>query len=180
MAVYSDAMDLKLGVPTLVHAQTEAAELGREAVRRSAWRQRLEREADALVVDHGRPRLEPWPGEVVPRNARALAATAEAKGWRVNIVEGADRCSVEGIRGREGFRAIWVRGRAHSGTWHEARTRYALIEDTRPEPRQNAKTKTSLANRRPVGVSRVHLSILGSPTGITIGVSTLVARVNAS
>ena len=159
MAIYAEAMDLGLGMPTPVHAQTEAAE---------------------LAVDHGNPRVEPWPGEVVPRNARALIETAKAKGWRVNLVEQPDRCTVEGVRGFEGFRATWVRGRAHSGTWHEARTRYALIEDTRPEPRQNAKTKTSLANRRPVGVSRVHLSILGSPGGIPIGVTALVARVSAS
>lgn len=180
MAIYAEAMDLGLGMPTPVHAQTEAAELAREAVRRDGWRRRFEREAAELAVDHGNPRVEPWPGEVVPRNARALMRTAEANGWEVNLVEGADRCSVEGIRGGEGFRAVWVRGRAHSGTWHESRTRYALVEDTRPEPRQNAKTKTSLANRRPVGVSRVHLTILGSPRGIPIGVTALIARVSAS
>ena len=105
MAIYSEAMDLGLGVPTPIHAQTEAAELAREAVRRDGWQRRLEREAAALVVDHGRPHIEPWPGEVVPRNARALIETAKAKGWRVNLIEQPDRCTVEGVRGFEGFQS---------------------------------------------------------------------------
>jgi len=179
VAIYSEAMDLKLAVPTPVHAQTDAAEQAREAMRRDGWRRRIERDAAKIVVDHGRPRVEPWPGEVVPSNARRLAASAEARGWHVQILEGADRCTVEGIRGREGFRATWVRGRAHSGSWHEP-TRYALIEDTRPEPRQNAKTKTSLANRRPVGTSRVRLTILASPGGVPLSITTIVAKVSAS
>lgn len=179
MATYSEAMDLKLAVPTPVRAQTDAAEQAREAMRRDGWRRRIEREAARLVVDHGRPRVEPWPGEVVTRNALALIKTADAKGWRTNLIEQRDRCTVEGIRGRDGFRATWVRGRAFSGSWHEP-TRYALIEDTRPEPRQNAKTKTSLANRRPVGVSRVHLSILASPGGVPLSITAIVAKVSAS
>lgn len=179
MAIYAEAMDLGLAVPTPVHAQTEAAELAREAVRRDGWRRRLEREAGALAIDHGRPRVEPWPGEVVPRNARALLKTAEAKGWRTNLIEQPDRCTIEGVRGFEGFRATWIRGRASSASWHEP-GRYAVLEDVRPAPRVNEKTRTSIANRRPVGTSRVRLTMLASPGGMTISITELVKRVNAS
>ena len=180
MALYADAVDLRLTMPTPVHAQTEAAEDARRAIRRDAWRKRIAREAAELVVDHGRPHREPWPGEVVPRNAHALVKTAEAKGWKVTIDRRPDRCHIIGIRGREGFRATWVRGRADSASWHEASFRYGIIEDTRPEPKQNAKTKTSLANRRPVGTSRVRLTMLASPGGMPLSVTALVAKVNAS
>lgn len=173
-------MDLRLAIPTPVHVQADAALDAVEAMRRYAWRRRFEREAGMLVADHGNPRVEPWPGDVLPRNARALAASAEAKGWRVNIVTLADRATVEGFRGREGFRATWVRGRAYTGSWHEAAYRYALIEDTRPEPKLAALTKTSLANRRPVGVPRVHLTLVGSPSGIPIGVTGVTKRVSES
>lgn len=179
MAIYSEAMDLGLGVPTPIHAQTEAAELAREAVRRDGWQRRLEREAAALVVDHGRPHIEPWPGEVVPRNARTLIETAKAKGWRVNLIEQPDRCTVEGVRGFEGFRATWVRGRASSASWHEP-GRYAVLEDVRPAPKLNEKTRTSIANRRPVGTSRVRLTMLASPGGMPISITELTKRVSAS
>lgn len=112
--------------------------------------------------------------------ARRLLADAEKRGWKTNLVTLADRCSVEGVRGTEAFRAVWVRGAADGGYWHERDYRYEYVEDTRPEPRLNQKLKVSLANRRPVGVSKTHLKIVGSPMGISIGITALVKKVKES
>lgn len=173
-------MDLGIARPTPAHALTDGAEAARNALRLHAFNRRLSRDLDALVTDHNNPRVEAWPGDVVTRGARSLLETAKAKGWRVNLIEQPDRCTVEGVRGLEGFRATWVRGRASSASWHEARDRYELIVDNRAEPKLAEKTRTSLANRRPVGTSRVRLELVASPRGIPMNVTALVKRVSES
>lgn len=180
MGLYKNAMAHGLAMPTPVHAQTEAAEKAREAIRRYGWNRRFEQETAKLVADHGRPATVPWPGEVVSRGAAALAKTAEAKGWRVNVIELADRCTVEGIRGNEAFRATWVRGRAFAGSWHESRIRYALTVDPRPAPEVSKLTRTSKAGHRPVGAGRTRLDIVASPAGMPIGVTAVIKRVTES
>lgn len=176
MALYSDAMDLMLAVPTPKHAQSTAAREAVEAVVRDGHRRRIEAIAAGFVTEHGRPRVEPWPGDAVPAAARRLAETARSHGWEVQTLTSPGRCTVEGVREHEGFRATWVRGRATGGTWH-APLSYGLIEDKRPAPRLNEKSRTSIAHRRPVGTTRIRLELLASPSGLPMNIATLTARI---
>lgn len=173
--------DHSLAYPTPVHAQTDGA---REAVERmiaQGHARRIARETVSIVRVHGRPPVEPYDADPVTPAARRLLASADAAGWKTNLIELADRCAVEGVRGACAFRAVWVRGSiAATGGgawWHERDYRYEYVDDPRPEPKLNAKLRVSLANRRPVGVSKVHLRVVASPMGVRIGITELTKRI---
>lgn len=188
-----------LGIPTPAHALTPAAEDARQSVRRFAHRRALERSAATIVTDHGHAPVEPYTvaewrttksgkkkptGERLPGPrpdaASRLLAKAQAAGWRAHAFEtpGNVRTVVEGVRGREAFRAVWHRGRAESATWHEPRHRYALVEDTRPVGVSKL-TRVALAGKRPAGVGTTRLAIVASPDGIPLSQAELTKRVTS-
>lgn len=195
----------KLAMPAPAHALTPAAEEAREAMRRHGARQRIAREAALLVTDHGNPHVEPYtptkivrtwrttkkgkkklesetivPADVRPAAALALEKKAAAAGWETKIftTPGDVRTVVEGRRDRQGFRAVWLRGRAESGTWHEP-WRYAMIHDTRPVGIAKL-TRTALAGKRGAGMGEHRLAIVASPWGIAVGVSEISKRVSTT
>tara|TARA_B100000700_G_scaffold110520_1_gene124504 strand:- start:272 stop:805 length:534 start_codon:yes stop_codon:yes gene_type:complete len=168
-----------LAKPTPLHALTPEAEDAHIAHRRVAYEDRMRREVARIVTDHGRPHVEPLEGDVVTAGARRLLADADARGWRTNLVELADRCVVEGIRGDEAFRASWVRGGAGVGTWHERRHRYAMIEDRRTVAIDEG-ARVGKAKHRTLGLDAYHLSIVASPRGVSIGVTAVAQRVKES
>lgn len=168
----------EFGKPVPAHAQTPGALQAVEAVR-SAGRAKRDALADAeIVVDHGRPPVEPYDRDPVTSAARRLVELAESKGMRTNVIALTDRCTVEAVHPARGvaFRAYWTRGRADGATWHERAHRYTLVADGRPVG-VNKLTKTGLANRRPAGVGETRLAILASPTGVKCNVTEIEKRV---
>jgi hypothetical protein len=166
--------------PIPAHAQTEAALAAVESARAHGRAARLDRVVAGLVLEHGNPApVEPYDGDVVTASARAMVKLAESRGFEIRVVELADRCVVSGFRPDCGFSAEWLRGRASSGTWHEPRRRYAIIDDPRPEPVASKLTRLSLAGKRPVGVPKRHLTIVASPTGVKVGVAGITERIKA-
>ena len=193
------------GKPPPAHTLTPAAEEAREAMRRHGARKIVEREAGLLVTDHGRPHVEPYtptkivrtwrttkkgkkklesetivPADVRPAAAIALEKKAAAAGWKTNLftTPGDVRTVVEGRRDRQGFRAVWLRGRAESGTWHEP-WRYAMIHDTRPVGVAKI-TRTALAGKRGAGMGENRRAIGASPGGSAVGVSESSTRVSTT
>lgn len=169
--------DSRFVKPIPVHAQRPGALEAVEAVRRAAVEKRFAVELDKIVTDHGRPRREPYVAQ--PPAALRLAKLAEAHGFRVNLVVGVDRLTVEGIRDAEAFRMTYVRGKAERGSWHERTARYAMIRDTRPIG-VNKLTRTGLAGKRAAGVGEYRLSIVASPTGVPCSVTEIERRIKAS
>lgn len=187
--------------PHPVHTQTPGALEAVEAMVAAGVEKRAARAADTIVTEHGVKPTEPHlvpeyrttkkgkrkptgrmvPADVVTANAKRLVAAAERVGMRVNVIELADRCTVEGIHTAKGvaFRATWVRGRATGATWHERTPRYGFVDDPRPLAKKSELTKTSNAGGRPIGVDRVHLKILASPAGVAISQAELISRVSA-
>lgn len=163
--------------PIPVHAQTPEALAAVEAHRRQGIERRLQKDAATIVTDHGTPPVRPYPGGVVTRNARALAARAKAAGFDVKVLEFPDSCRVEGLHRdrRVGFTATWTRGRAGGASWHEP-WRYGIVEDRRPVG-VNAKTRTALAGKRGAGMGTTRLAILASPRGLPINHATLNERI---
>lgn len=163
--------------PYPVHAQQESSIAAVEAMRRYGIERRLQKDAATIVTDHGRPPVRPYPGDVVTRNARALAERAKAADFDVKVLEFPDSCRVEGLhRGRRvGFTATWTRGRAGGASWHEP-WRYGIVEDRRPIG-VNAKTRTALAGKRAAGIGTTRLAILASPWGLPINHATLNERI---
>lgn len=113
-----------LGRPVPVHAQTEAAESARRAIRH-----RRARNVE-LVTKHERPH-----SEAVPANAAKLKAQADAAGFETVLTFGHwtsnagksnetrdESVTVQGQHKarREGFAAVWVKGRARMGLWYDA------------------------------------------------------------
>lgn len=172
--------DHRIEMPTPPHAQTAGAREAVEAMIAQGHARRLDRAFASIVTDHGRPRVEPYDADPVTASARRLLAAADAAGWRTNLVELADRCSVEAVRGTTAFRAVWVRGKIDSARWFERDYRYEYIDDPRPEPKVNEKLRVSLANRRPVGCSKIHLKLVAGPCGVPIPIAELTKRVKKS
>lgn len=176
--------DHRIAMPTPIHAQSDGAREAVEAMIAQGHARRLARAFDSIVTEHGRPPVVPYDGDPVTAAARRLLADAEVRGWKTNLVTLADRCAAEGVRGTVAFRAIWVRGKMagpEAGAWwHERDYRYEYVDDPRPEPKLNSNLRVSLANRRPVGVSKYHLRIVASPIGIRIGITELSKRVKES
>lgn len=172
--VFLDAPEFARPIP--VHAQTPGALAAVASVRRLGVETRLQRVLDALVTDHGRPRVIPYEGDVVTRNARALVALAEAAGFETKLLAFPASCRVEGYNADRalGFRATWTRGRADGATWNTP-WRYGIVEDRRPVG-VNAKTRTALAGKRGAGMGTTRLAILGSPWGLAITHSELTSR----
>lgn len=168
----------EFGKPVPAHAQTPGALMAVEAVRMTGRAKRTALADAEIVTDHGHPAVIPFDGEAVPRAARALVALAEAAGMRTNVVELADRCTVEGIDRARGvaFRAYWTRGRTAGGSWHERAYRYTLIDDTRPVG-VNKLTLTGLKGKRAAGVGTTRLSIIASPLGIPCNITELERKV---
>ena len=194
------------GKPPPPHTLTPAAEEARESMRRHGARRIVEREAGLLVTDHGNPHVEPYaptkivrtwrttkkgkkklesetivPADVRPAAAIALEKKAAAAGWKTNLftTPGDVRTVVEGVRGTVAFRAVWLRGRAESGTWHEREWRYELVRDERPVGVAKI-TRTALAGKRGAGLGTTHLAIVASPWGIAVGVSEISKRVSTT
>lgn len=186
------------GIPTPAHALTPAAEDARAAVRRHGALSVANRAGALIVTEHGQ-HVEPYtvtewrttkkgkkkragtiPGPR-PSAASVLERKAIAAGWTVNVFEtpGRVRTVVEGIRGELAFRAVWHRGKAESGTWHERRWRYAMVNDPRPVGVAKI-TLTALAGKRAAGVDSTHLAIVASPWGLPVGVSEISKRVSAT
>ena len=180
--IFRDAAgDVFLGAPEFarpipVHAQTPGALEAVASVRRLGVETRLQRVLDALVTDHGRPRVIPYEGDVVTRNARALVALAEAAGFETKLLTFPASCRVEGYHADRalGFTATWERGRAKGATWNTP-WRYGLIEDRRPVG-VNKTSRTGLAGKRAAGMGTTRLAILGSPWGLPITHSELTSR----
>lgn len=175
--LYLSAPEFAMPIP--VHAQTPEALDAVESVRRLGHARRIEAVVSSLVTEHGQPPpIEPYDGPI-PAGAKRLLALAESKGWKAHLFEtaGRERAVVEGVLQRRAFRAVWKHGRAESGTWHEQSFRYAYVDDPRPEPVQDPRTKLSKAKHRPVGVGKIHLAIVGSPVGMSVGVTGVERRV---
>jgi len=171
---YLDAPEFAKPIP--VHAQTAAALEAVDAVRAHGDRARAQCVLDALVTDHGRPHVEPYAGDVVTRNARALVALAEAAGFETKTLEHRTGCRVEGYNADRalGFTASWERGRAKGATWNTP-WRYGIVEDRRPVG-VNKTSRTALAGKRGAGMGTTRLAILGSPWGLAITHSELTSR----
>lgn len=178
MARYVSAPEF--AVPHPMHAMTDAAVAGVEAVRAHGAGLRLQAELSRLVTDHGRPQASKWEGDPVARNARPLLDVALARGFTAQMIVEGDACSVEGYRlepERIGFRAVWLRGSAFGFTWHEP-WRYEMTQDTRPVS-VDARAKVGKAGYRAPGVGRSHMRVVASPWGVKIGYDALVARLRA-
>lgn len=167
-------------------------------MRRHGAAARANRAGALIVTEHGQ-HVEPYvvpayrvtkkgkkkpTGEMIP-DPRPAAATrlekqAAAAGWATNIFEtpGNVRTVVEGVKGTTAFRAVWHRGRAESGTWHERDWRYELVNDPRPVG-VSSTTRVALAGKRPAGVTSQRLAVVASPWGIAVGVSEISKRVSA-
>lgn len=139
-----------------------------------------------LVTTH----LVYYAPDPVTSGARAMLKLAEAKGMVASLSAGLDWCAVVGysIERGVGFRATWERGRAKpdAGTWYERHHRWGMTHDARPsadvkvERRVNGKvTLVSRPGRMPRGLDRHHLTYLGGPRGVVIGVTALTARLKA-
>lgn len=170
------AMYPEFSKPATVHTLTPEAVEAVEAVRRLGAAKRLDAEVARLVTKVGRPKVIPYEGDPVTAGARRLLALAEECGFTVQLLTTEDLCTVEGHHpSRVGFRAIWKRGRAVTGSWHEP-WRYEIIRDDRPIA-VDTRTKTGKAGHRSPGMGRERLSIVGTPWGIGIGVTELTKRV---
>lgn len=171
---YARAMEF--GRPTPVHAQTDAARAAVDAHRRAANAGKLEREAAEIVRDVGRPHREPYTG--TPGAAPGLIKRAERNGFDVKVIRDVEAYVVEGHHAerREGFRVIYRDGKTKLATWHEP-FRYAMVDDERPVARQDQKAKTSTRTGRPIGVGRFHLSLVGCPSGMPVGVREVERRI---
>ena len=165
---------LEFAHPTPIHAQGDAARAAAVAIR--AHGERIRAQRASIVTDHGNPRVEPFNGDVVTRNARALIALAEACGFQVRLFTFPASCRVEGYHaGRAvGFRATWTRGRADRATWSTP-WRYGIVEDHRPVAASKT-SRTGLAGKRAAGMGTTRLDILGSPWGVPISHTDLTAR----
>lgn len=202
-AFRDDAGDLVASFPEFAqpipaHAQTPGALAAVESARVHGRRARLDRVVAGFVLEHGNaPPPEPYlvpeyrttrkgkrketgrmTSGVVTSGARALVKLAEERGFDVKLESLPDRCVVSGYRADAGFSCEWLRGRASSGTWHEPRTRYAMMHDTRPVGVSKL-TRVGLAGKRPAGLGEHHLTIVASPRGVKIGVTAVIGRIKA-
>lgn len=193
------------GKPPPPHTMTPEAEEARLAMRRLGEQRRLAAIGSSLVTERGQ-HVEPYaptrivrtwrttksgkkkleseelvPADVRPAAAIALEKRAAAAGWKTNLftTPGDVRTVVEGVRGAVAFRAVWLRGRAESGTWHERAWRYELVEDRRPVGVSKL-TRVALAGKRGAGMGTTCLAIVASPWGIAVGVSEISKRVSAT
>src|SRR5690349_8441425 len=113
------AQDHHFAMPTPAHTQTAGAREAVESMIRIGHERRIRRELAGMVTNHGRPPVVPYDADPVTATARRMLATADAHGWKTNLVTLTDRCAVEGVRGTVAFRAVWVRGEAAGARWHE-------------------------------------------------------------
>jgi hypothetical protein len=165
--------------PIPAHALTEGALEAVEAVRAAGRAKRLDATVAGLVLEHGNPApVEPYEGDVVTPGARSLMALAAMQGFDVKLDELADRCVVSGIRRDCGFSVEWLRGRASKATWHEPRLRYAMMRDTRPVG-VSARDRVALAGNRGAGLGEYHLTIVASPHGVVVNLTTVTERIKA-
>ena len=166
--------------PTPLHALTEAAERGREAVRRVGLARRVDRIMEGVVTEippEGRPVAEvvELPVSALTRNAATIARLAAEAGFTVRAHGVDGRVMVEGYRlsPPEGFRVSWL-GTSPVGTWHEP-LRFEMVDDDRPV-KVAEKTRTALSGSRAAGVDRRHLRQLSSPHGVNVGVTAVITR----
>lgn len=171
MARYSRAMDLKLALPRRPDTLTPGAI---EAVERMRWEGRLRRLR--FVTSHGVPK-----GSTRDRPARPPAGyvrvkrIAEEHGWTVTEYTSRTGHALQGRKGELGFRAMWQWGKTTGATWHELTPRWTLIDDPRPI-RMNTRDHVGLKGARSEGMGRVRLTLLASPYGLPINVTTLEER----
>lgn len=178
MAQYTNAMDLGLGKPAPAHTLTPEAEEAREMVRRHGRAKRLNDELARIVTDHGNPHITPYDGPA-PAAAKRLLGKAEALGMTAHLFTSRAGHVVEAIDPKRGvaFRAVWTRGKADGGTWHERADRYEWHEDARPVG-VNATTRTALADKRPAGMSSTRLKLVASRAGMPCNITEIEKRVS--
>lgn len=178
MALYSRAMDLRLAMPTPMHALAPAAVEAVESMRLDGHARKVERRVSSLVTTHGHQRVKP---HNAPPSAgyRTVKRLAEAKGFTVTEYRSATGHALQGVRGDVGFRAYWHWGKTAGATWHEREARWTLVDDPRPV-KVNATARVGLKGYRAAGIGHVHLHLLAAPWGMSINVTELEARLEAS
>lgn len=169
--------DHRLARPTPLHALRPGSLAAVERMRAAGSSHRVDRAVAALVRSHPRP--EPVSGEAVgkvPAAAAGLASLAASRGFEVRTDHVGDLLVVSGLQAatRVGFKASWRNGRTIGASWHEP-WRYELVRDDRPVG-VNANTRTGLAGKRPAGVGRERLRLVGTPWGQGLNVTALADR----
>ncbi len=196
------AMYPKFSPPRPLHALTPEAAEAVESVRRLGEERRAEAAPPDFVTDVGNPAPEPYeaapgfsvkwatgetvhvvtgapqPLDPVTAAARRLLALADSKGFTTQLLTTHESCTVEGHHpSRVGFRAIWHRGASSSATWHTP-WKCEEIDDNRPIG-IDSRSKTGKVGYRSPGMGTRRMSIVGTPWGISIGITALTARLRA-
>lgn len=170
--------------PTPLHAQTDAALMGVEAVRAVSRDKHEAASVEVAAGPHPRP-----PDHPIPANATRLLDLALAAGMTAHVIEIPNGYRVEGynLNPGVGFRADYVNGLARTGaTWHEKQRRWGMTRDERPdhdekvERRVGGKVRLVPHPRRmPLGLDRHHLAQISGPEGAPVGVTEITNRLKA-
>jgi hypothetical protein len=163
--------------PIPVHAQRPEALAAVARMRTAADAERRARVVAGLVTGHGRPAMRAY-RKPPPAGYERVKRLAEENGWTVTEYTSPTGHALQGRRGELGFRAFWHHGKTVGATWHEKRERWALITDDR-EVKMNTRDRVGRAGYRTEGVDRIHLSLLATPHGLPINVTTLEERISA-
>lgn len=175
-------MDLGLAMPQRADTLTPAARAAVESVRLAGTTKRLNAAVSSLVTDHGTPSTRRRYDGPIPAAAKKTLALAERRGFRAQLIEGPEGCTVEGIHDerRVGFRAHWLRGKTAGASWHSGgRDRYKLVDITSRPIGVDARTHTTKAKHRHDAKDRTRLVLVESPRGVRLGITEIETRIKA-